>query len=302
MTIDGANAANFAVTTPPGATTLAPGATTTFAVRFTPPALGNFTAGLHIASNDADESPFDLVLTGSGVSNADLQTLAINPGAFTPAFAAETLTYWANYTDATTSVSVTATLWDVLATMHVRVNGGAFASLASGVASAPLALTRRQQRGGSAGDGGGRNDHQHLSDQCQPGASAVYLDFPGCFPAQHADVESGWSDPRRHSVHQPRTAGGGPHPGQRQGPGDRRVAGVDLRHADHQLRQSSTMGRGAGRWPRCRTGASTPPSPIRRRCHRRASSRTTRLASTSSLSSSRRTPRLSRPAFKIKLP
>ena len=139
--------------------------------------------------------------------------------------------------------------------------------------------------------------------QCQPGASAVYLDFPGCFPAEHADVESGWRDPRRHSVRQPRTSGGGPHPGR--WPRTRRPASRWGRSPTCRSPTSSisTMGRGPGRWPRL-------PVPGFQRHHHQsgaaatdeASSRTTRLASTSSLSSSRRTPRLSRPAFKIKLP
>ena len=50
---------------PLGATTLAPGASTTFTVTFSPSAPGVRTATLLIASNDEDENPFEINLTGS---------------------------------------------------------------------------------------------------------------------------------------------------------------------------------------------------------------------------------------------
>jgi len=65
VTVDGANPTNF-VAGALGATTLAPGASTTFAVTFTPSVAGLRTANLHIANNDADESPFDISLGGFG--------------------------------------------------------------------------------------------------------------------------------------------------------------------------------------------------------------------------------------------
>lgn len=67
LTIDGPQAGSF-VLGALGATTLAPGASTTFTVSrpliVTLPA-GYQTATLHIASNDADEAPFDIPLTYS---------------------------------------------------------------------------------------------------------------------------------------------------------------------------------------------------------------------------------------------
>jgi uncharacterized membrane protein len=65
ITIDGANAADFSVTANPTAP-LAPVGTTSFTVRFTPSASGTRTAALHIASNDASESSFDILLSGTG--------------------------------------------------------------------------------------------------------------------------------------------------------------------------------------------------------------------------------------------
>ena len=70
ITFDGAYAAEFIVTGPPTAPVV-PGGSTTFTVKFTPTALGVRTAALHIASNDADENPFDVALTGTGITNLE---------------------------------------------------------------------------------------------------------------------------------------------------------------------------------------------------------------------------------------
>ena len=63
---DGGNAPNFTVTDPL-VSTLAPGATTTFQVTFKPTAVGTRNAAIHISSNDPDENPFDIEVTGMGV-------------------------------------------------------------------------------------------------------------------------------------------------------------------------------------------------------------------------------------------
>lgn len=51
-----------------GVLSLAPGDSTTFTVTFTPSALGERSAVLTIASNDADENPFEISLTGTGTN------------------------------------------------------------------------------------------------------------------------------------------------------------------------------------------------------------------------------------------
>lgn len=66
ITKDGADAEVFAVTASPTAP-VDSGGRTTFTVQFAPASTGMKTAALHIASNDADESPFDIILTGTGV-------------------------------------------------------------------------------------------------------------------------------------------------------------------------------------------------------------------------------------------
>jgi Abnormal spindle-like microcephaly-assoc'd, ASPM-SPD-2-Hydin len=61
----GAHGSDFTVG-PLATTTLAPGASTTFKVTFSPKATGTRTASLAIRSNDADENPFGIILTGMG--------------------------------------------------------------------------------------------------------------------------------------------------------------------------------------------------------------------------------------------
>jgi PKD repeat protein len=50
-----------------GTTTVAPGATTTFTVTFSPNAAGNFTGNVSFATNDCDEGTYNFVLNGLGV-------------------------------------------------------------------------------------------------------------------------------------------------------------------------------------------------------------------------------------------
>lgn len=66
VTKSGANAGDFTLGTL-GATTLPPGGSTSFTVTFTPASTGARSAALQIASNDSDENPFDINLTGTGV-------------------------------------------------------------------------------------------------------------------------------------------------------------------------------------------------------------------------------------------
>ena len=67
VTFDGADAAAFSVILAPVAP-LAPTSNTTFSVRFAPTTPRLINATLRIASNDLDENPFNLVLTGQSLS------------------------------------------------------------------------------------------------------------------------------------------------------------------------------------------------------------------------------------------
>ncbi|MCB1134084.1 MAG: choice-of-anchor D domain-containing protein, partial [Verrucomicrobiae bacterium] len=66
VSIRGKDSGNFRFKSRP-ATTLAPGKQTTFRVQFKPVTKGKKAAWLHVTSNDADENPFDIRVTGKAV-------------------------------------------------------------------------------------------------------------------------------------------------------------------------------------------------------------------------------------------
>ena len=68
VTNNGTNAADFAIDTTGMATTVVAGGATTFTVTFTPSADGTRSATLHIASSDADNTPFDIAANGRGLT------------------------------------------------------------------------------------------------------------------------------------------------------------------------------------------------------------------------------------------
>ena len=73
-------------------------------------------------------------------SNADLSNLVLSDGTLNPAFDANITSYTASVPNATSSMTVTPTAADANATIQVRVNGGGYATVASGSPSGPLAL------------------------------------------------------------------------------------------------------------------------------------------------------------------
>lgn len=70
LTKDGADAAQFLITGSP-ASSVPIGGNTTFTVQFAPTASGAKTAALHIASNVVSKSPYNITLTGRGLSTTD---------------------------------------------------------------------------------------------------------------------------------------------------------------------------------------------------------------------------------------
>ncbi len=75
ITRDGANAAEFTVTANPALSVTGPDGSTSFTVRFAPGGTGTRSASIHIASNDGDENPFDIVLTGTGIGSPEIAVL-----------------------------------------------------------------------------------------------------------------------------------------------------------------------------------------------------------------------------------
>lgn len=95
VTRDGTNSADFSITTAPAAT-VAGGGSTTFTVRFTPGSAGTRTAAIHITSNDANENPFDINLTGVGVGVPEINVkqpaaTALKDGVSSKSFGAATV-------------------------------------------------------------------------------------------------------------------------------------------------------------------------------------------------------------------
>jgi hypothetical protein len=86
VTIGGTNAADFSVTTIPSASIAASGSTT-FQVTFDPSAIGTRTATLSIANDDADETPYDFSIQGTGTApeiNIQGNSVSIVDGDVTP--------------------------------------------------------------------------------------------------------------------------------------------------------------------------------------------------------------------------
>ena len=67
ISMSGSHAADFIIT-PPAKSSLAPGKAITFKVTFIPTATGTRNAAVHIKSNDSNENPFDIKLTGLGAA------------------------------------------------------------------------------------------------------------------------------------------------------------------------------------------------------------------------------------------
>jgi hypothetical protein len=70
VSCDGTNAGEFVVTSPP-VDPVPPGSGTSVTIKFTPTALGLRNAVMHIVSNDQTQSPFDIALTGTGITNLE---------------------------------------------------------------------------------------------------------------------------------------------------------------------------------------------------------------------------------------
>jgi hypothetical protein len=138
VTKDGTNAPEYTVNTTGMQTTLAPGASTTFTVTFSPAAQGTRTAAVHVLSTEVGvESSFDIALSGTvSSSNANLSSLVLSAGTLTPAFASATTSYTASVPNSVTSVTVTPTSAHNGAV--VQVNN---VTISSGTPSGALALS-----------------------------------------------------------------------------------------------------------------------------------------------------------------
>jgi hypothetical protein len=76
ITIDGPDSAMFSVTANPIAP-VSPGGSTTFTVRFAPVSTGVQTATLHIANNDINNNPFNIVIIGMGTGTGVVSGIVV---------------------------------------------------------------------------------------------------------------------------------------------------------------------------------------------------------------------------------
>ena len=100
----------------------------------------NDSYGGNNATNGQDAWPVT-ILAAPPSNNANLASLTVSAGALSPEYSAGTTAYAVSVPVATATTTVTAAPADGAATMQLRLNGGDFAPLASGVASANLNLS-----------------------------------------------------------------------------------------------------------------------------------------------------------------
>lgn len=81
LSFQGANTADFAVTSAPAKNTLAPSESTTFTVSFVPHGVGNRSATLHLAGADPNGASLNVLLSGVGL---DIPSPTISPALVSP--------------------------------------------------------------------------------------------------------------------------------------------------------------------------------------------------------------------------
>lgn len=93
VTISGAHASDFTVTTQPASATIAASGSLTFQVTFNPSAIGVRNATINIINNDANETPYDFAIQGTGTNpeiNLVGNSISIVDGDTTPTIADHT--------------------------------------------------------------------------------------------------------------------------------------------------------------------------------------------------------------------
>jgi uncharacterized delta-60 repeat protein len=141
VTVSGVNAADFTVSRQPNLSVVA-SQSTIFTVTFDPSTPGLRNATVNISNNDADENLFSFSLQGAGFtsSNADLSMLSLNAGTLTPNFSSATTAYSANLAYGDTSFKVSPIQAEVNASIAVRLNGGSYTTVTSGMESSAMSL------------------------------------------------------------------------------------------------------------------------------------------------------------------
>jgi hypothetical protein len=85
-------------------------------------------------------STFNQVLLVIVSTNANLSNLTTSDGTLTPSFNSNTVSYAVSVSNSVSSITVTPTAADALATIQVRVNGGSYTTVLTGIPSGSLPL------------------------------------------------------------------------------------------------------------------------------------------------------------------
>jgi len=134
VSLSGANAADYSVTTQP-ATTVASGGSTTFQVTFQPAATGTRSATISIANDDTNESPYNFSIQGTGTLNISINDVAVNENDGTATFTISlSQTYSSNITVDYATADNTATTGDsdyTSASGTATINSGSLSTTVS---------------------------------------------------------------------------------------------------------------------------------------------------------------------------
>jgi hypothetical protein len=101
---------------------------------------GTNTVDLQVIAEDGTVTAYALTVTRILSPDTSLSALTLSAGTLSPVFASDTTSYTMSVPTTTTGITVTPTASSSSATITVRVNGGAYTTVASGAQSGNLAL------------------------------------------------------------------------------------------------------------------------------------------------------------------
>jgi hypothetical protein len=101
---------------------------------------GNNTIELLVTAQSGAVKTYTISVTASPLANAELASLVSNTGTLSPTFVSVTTGYSARVSNATTTIAITPTFSDPLATAQIRLNGGSFSPISNATTSGDFAL------------------------------------------------------------------------------------------------------------------------------------------------------------------
>ncbi|MBX7209167.1 MAG: M36 family metallopeptidase [Verrucomicrobiaceae bacterium] len=140
ISLGGTGANDFTLNTAGMSSTIAGGGSSTFTVTFTPFLAGARAATLSIPSNDADENPFLVTLSGTGVAVPGPTQTIVGPATLAPRFLAD-----GSFSLAFGATSGLPLTWQIVGGTAATLSGGVFTPVSAG------AVTVRISQGGGGG-------------------------------------------------------------------------------------------------------------------------------------------------------